>query len=216
MTDVADTFRYEFLATFPRAIVPDDTVVMSMRGADVTGKNPPGNYWQPPCSYYTDVQKQFRHSIVLCQDWTNPCVNVSVSKGAVFDPGTFMTAFSKLLWAKNVVLSRSSFPRAALYMSPFRKNFYVFEGDVNSINGRWNMFVVRFLEHGDHWECLASDEYKQEIVPGGVGRWRASKEQMELLQRDKCNWTRRKVSERSYVPLPRSKHDVGCGWFVEL
>jgi hypothetical protein len=39
------------------------------------------------------------------------------------------------------------------------------------MNRGWSGVVNRFLEHGDHWECLASPEYREKIIPKGVGRW---------------------------------------------
>jgi hypothetical protein len=127
-----------------------------------------------------------------------------------------MDAFTTMIWAKDFALSRSSFARAALYLSAVRKNFFVFEGEANSINGRWNTFTGRFLEHGDHWECLASSEYHRLIIPHGIGAWRANATQKEFLTRDVCAWKRITIAERSYVPLPPSAHDVGCGWSVTM
>jgi hypothetical protein len=216
MTSVADTFRDEFLATIPKVNVSDDTVVLSMRGGDIVGKDPASNYWQPPCSFFTDVQRQFAHSIVVCNLPANPCVRIAVGNGAVFTPGDFMNDFATLVWARNVVVCRSSFPRAAQYMIPVPKNFYVFEGDANSINSRWSSFLYRFLEHGDHWDCLASKEYHRMIVPAGVGHWTASPEQIELLLRDNCTWKRVLLASRSHRTLPPSRHDVGLGWFVTM
>jgi hypothetical protein len=215
MSDVADTFRNQFLATVPRMHVPDDMVVLSVRGCDIF-TSPFTNYWQPPCSFYTDVQKRFKKSIVCASDDLNPCVNKSIEHGAVWPGGTAKEDFARMVWARNLAIGRSSFPRAALYMSPFGKNFYVFEGDGNSINSRWEMFFYRYLEHGDHWDCRASQEYRDMIVPNGTGRWNAKKKQLNLLLRDKCTWTRVALSERSYDPLPPSNHDVGCGWTVNM
>jgi hypothetical protein len=219
MSDIAATFREQFLATFPKASVPDDTVVMNIRGADAwiyQGKGPPGNYWQPPCSYFTDVQQQFRRTLVVAGDKISPCVQILIDRGANFSGKDWVADFASMLYAKNFVLSRSSFSRGALYLSAVKKNFYVFEGEPNSINSRWAMFMYRYFEHGDHWNCEASDEYRRYIVPGGVGNWTADAWQVEFIKRDRCHWQRAALKDRSFVPLPTSKHDVGCGWFVTV
>jgi hypothetical protein len=216
MTSVSETFRKQFIATLPRKEIPDDTVVLHMRGGEMMSLGSPGNYWQPPCSFYTNIQKQYSHTILLSQDTLNPCVEIAIKQGAVWQRGDFMDAFTTMVWAKNLAISRSSFCKASLYMSAVRKNFYVFEGDSNSINGRWNTFTGRFLDHGDHWDCLASNEYHQMIVPDDVGIWNANATQKEFLTRDVCTLKRITIAERSYIPLPSSRHDVGFGWFVTM
>jgi hypothetical protein len=212
--EVADTFREGFLLSFSRLDLPIDTVVLSMRGGDVLR---PGNgwtnYWQPPCYFYTDVQRRFKHSIVIASDRTNPCVDVVIGSGSLFSGGDFRTDFTLLVWARNAVLGRSSYARAGLYMTGVSKNFYVFEGDPDSINSRWNSFFYRYLEHGDHWDCRASDGYRARII----GNWSAASDQLQFLLTDTCTWTRARVRDRiSWVALPPSRHDVGLGWFVTM
>jgi hypothetical protein len=146
----------------------------------------------------------------------NPCANLAIANGAVFKRADFMTDFATMVWARNLVLSRSSFARAALYLSPFPKNFYVFHGYPNLINARWNDFRTRFLEHGDHWECRASKEYLDLIVPNGTGAWNSDDAQRTMLLTDRCTWHRVRLADRSYVPVPPASYDVGCGYTVTL
>jgi hypothetical protein len=212
LSEVAATFRHAIVATLPAKNIPSDTVVMSIRGGDIIHRNQPkvqSDYWQPPCSFYTDVQKMFKNTIVYSADFLNPCVNVTLQNGAVFGSGDFMDAIASFVWAENFVISRSSFARAALYLSAVKKNFYVFEGDPDSINGRFNKFFYRFLEHGDHWNCWASKEYRDWVIPKGMGNWSASPNQLESLLRDRCTWTRVTIANRSWVPRPPSAHDIG-------
>jgi hypothetical protein len=216
LTDIAATFREQFLATFPRAVVPDNTVVMNIRGADAWNENPPSNYWQPPCPFFTDVQDQFARTLVVASDKRSPCVQILIDRGAEFSGLDWKSDFATMLYAKNFVLSRSSFSRGALYLSAVKKNFYVFEGEPDSINGRWAMFTYRFLEHGDHWNCEASEAYKQWILPRGMGNWTADFWQRNLIRKERCHWKRVALKERSFVPQPVMDHDVGCGWFVHL
>jgi hypothetical protein len=217
MTLVAHTFRRQFLERIPRKNIPKDTVVLSMRGSDIMRKGALSCYWQPPCSFFTDVQKQFDRAIILCVDYTNPCVNVSIAKGGVFGHVGMIDDFATLVSAPNVVLCRSSFGRAALYLSQAKQSLYVFEGDAATINSRWNMFTIRYLEHGDHWDCLASKRYKDMIIPDGrIGRWAASREQLDLLLNDTCTWTRATLASQPSITLPEEEHDVGAGFTVRM
>jgi hypothetical protein len=209
MTKVAETFRDSFVKTIPKKEIGDDTVVLSVRGGNAMDSETLTNYWQPPCSFYRDIQKKFNKSILIGTDLLNPCAQPLIENGAVFTPGDFMSDFSTTVWAKHLALSRSSFPRAALYMSAVQKDFYVFEGDADSINYPHNNFMTRFLEHGDHWECLASEEYKRLIVPGGFGNWSCSEEQRNLLERDSCEWHRVTIANRSWITVGPSTYDIG-------
>jgi hypothetical protein len=208
--DVASTFRGQFLAQFPIKNVSDDTVVLSMRGSDVMMDCGWTNYWQPPCFFYSDIQQRFANSIVISSDYLNPCVNISIQKGAVFANGSPLDDFLLLAYAKNAAIARSSFTRAGLFMSPVPKNFYVFEGDGNSINSRWNSFMHRYLEFGDHWDCRASPEYAGTLI----GKWNGSAVHKAFLLNNTCTWERVTVANRSWVELPPSDHDVGLGWTI--
>jgi hypothetical protein len=217
MSEIADTFRDEWLATIPRKEIPDDTVVLSIRGSDVFPIDEhlsPTNYWQPPCDFYTKIQRRFNKSIVVSTDFRNPCVKVAQRNGAKFVHESGIDDFATLVYAKNLALSRSSFTKAAMYMSPFHKNFYVFEGDPESINDRYFGFMERFLEHGSHWNCRASKAYQRLIIPDGWGNWTANATQRELLLTDRCRCERVDINKISWNPrLPRN-HDVGMGYFV--
>jgi hypothetical protein len=92
-------------------------------------------------------------------------------------------------------------------MNAVRKDFYLFEGDGNTINGRWNSFCARYLEHGNHWDCRASKSYRRRLI----GHWSAAAGQLDFLKTDNCTWTRVTWETRSWVPLPPSRHDVGLG-----
>jgi hypothetical protein len=216
MTDVAATVRHGIISSLPRKHIPSDTVVMHIRGADVFGppRKIPSHYWQPPCRFYTDVQRYFDHTIVYSVDFVNPCVNVTLRNGAVLGNGSAADAFASLVWAENFVLSRSSFARAALYMSAVKKNFYVFEGDPDSINSGVSMFFYRYLEHGDHWNCVASQNYRNRIVPNRFGNWSAAPDQLAFMLIDECEWTRATIADRSYSPREPVENDSGWGWSI--
>jgi hypothetical protein len=119
MSTVAGTFRFPIAVTLRRRRFSSDTVIMNMRGGGAFA--PPGQFtgrhWRPPCSFCTDVQKQFKTTIVYSMDLTNPCVNVSLRNGAVFGGFNVVDALESLVWAQNVVLARSSFARTTLYLS---------------------------------------------------------------------------------------------------
>jgi hypothetical protein len=143
--------------------------------------------------------------------WGIPiCANVHMSDGAATFRDAIVSTFPrKHIPSDTVVMNmRGSFARAALYLSPVKKIFSVFEGDPDSINGLFNMFFHRFLEHGDHWNCMASQAYRNRITRRDIGNWSAIPDQLAFLLRDKCEWTRVTIANRSYVPRPPSTHDV--------
>jgi hypothetical protein len=97
-------------------VIGKQTVILSLRGGDVFERgNGWASYWQPPCFFYSDVQRRFNDSIVVAGDRITPCVEIAIENGAVFYGADFREDFARLAWAEHVVLGRSSFARASLY-----------------------------------------------------------------------------------------------------
>jgi hypothetical protein len=199
-SDLAETVKWQLLRMIAPPAVPidDTTLVLSFRGGDIfTAPDPVVvfDYQQPVCHFYTDVVRYFRrrfgkHAAIwaVSEDDANPCLNASLALGAVFAGGSPMDDAALLIYAPNLVLSRSSFARSALWLSPYPKNFWVFDGQPESIENETYDFRKRFLEHGEHWDCAPSQEY----IETCVGQWGPTMEklaeQIEILKNETCNW----------------------------
>jgi hypothetical protein len=199
-SEIADTVRWELLKMVGRPTVPidDTTLVLSFRGGDIFRAPDPVvvfDYQQPVCHYYTDVVRYFRKKFgdgvriwAVSEDYANPCLNESIALGAEFVGGSILDDAATLVYAPNLVLSRSSFARTGLWLSPFPKNFWVFDGDPESIYTEKYDFRKRFLEHGEHWECTPLAHYRDNCV----GQWGPTmerlEEQIEILKNDRCIW----------------------------
>jgi hypothetical protein len=181
---MVDTIRNQILTFFPIRKIDSDTLILYLRSGDIwTGHWYSTAYAQPPCFFYTHFIQHFKNAeIITTSDQINPCVNASIQAGAKF-PGWISGKedLSRMIYAKNLVLARSSFSRAALYLSPIKKQFWVFHGVENR---DWNYFDWAkrfFLEFGSHTNCVASKNYSQIL-----GFWKNSDHQIQLIQSEKC------------------------------
>jgi hypothetical protein len=136
-------------------------------------------------------------------DQLNPCVSVSLKAGAKFSGGdSEREDLSRMIYAKNLVHARSSFSRAAMYLSPIKKQFWVFHGVENR---NWNYFDWTkrfFLEFGPHTNSVASKNYSSML-----GRWKHNDQQIQLIQTEKCRWQKadfENYSDNCSFPSPDS------------
>jgi hypothetical protein len=54
---------------------PKSKLYIHFRGRDIFGANPHKAYVQPPLEYYTNIIKNYKEVVLVCQDKRNPCVN---------------------------------------------------------------------------------------------------------------------------------------------
>jgi hypothetical protein len=187
---IRDTLVAEF---FPEPEgMTNNTLVVHLRGGDEARLMPAHNqyYGQPPCQYFLDVIHQFPESFLLTDGvspsdgrW-NPCHNRIVTAGAKTTNADLRHDFEMMIWSRNFVLSVSTLSFAAMWLSPIKKRFWTFN----------NYFQIRdvapehpqgnFKHIGEHWNCVASPEYVQEVLQS----WGATDAQFERLVRDECKW----------------------------
>jgi hypothetical protein len=135
MVEAAESIRDEVLPLFPQPNISKNTLVMSFRSGDIFRSGSllgRANYGQPCCQFYLDAMERDRgHDSVLLvsEDLRNPCVQMCMNRGAVLHPHiSWRNDLSVLIWAERLVLSRSTFLRPAMYLSPVAKTWYNFGG----------------------------------------------------------------------------------------
>lgn len=125
--EFASTVRNQLLKFIPISKIDNETLILNIRSGDIFKNNIHRHYSQPPCFFYTDLLHDFKNAEILTSDKGNPCVDVAIQAGAKF-PGLNLGTddLSRMIYAKYLVLARSSYSRAALYLSPIKKIFLGF------------------------------------------------------------------------------------------
>jgi hypothetical protein len=123
--------------------VSEDLLVIHLRGND--------GFWgrwsrmQPPCSFFLHAMANYRRSLLLT-DGRNPCQASLVRAGATIFPMGVRESFAQMVFSRNLVLSRSCFSHAALWMSREKKYFWSFAtipGGFSASFGWWTNCVIR-------------------------------------------------------------------------
>jgi hypothetical protein len=147
-----------------------------IRGGDVF-QNPRLNAGQPPCYFFTAVMAQLARTILITMGG-NPCHDEMIRLGAEWWQGDIWHDQAVMIWARNFVLTRSSFALMPLYLSPFKKNLWTFADDT-----MWAQFGD-LGEFVPHQRCDPREEYKRLVLFS----WRASKEQIEMIHNETCTF----------------------------
>jgi hypothetical protein len=189
LLDAAESIKDEILPLFPRPNISGNTLVMSMRSGDIfakTQQNGESNYGQPCCQYYLDAMERDKghdNVLVVSEDSANPCLQLCLDRGAVFHPHTpWRDDLAILLWAERLVLSRSTFMRLAMYLSPVRKTWYHF-GGLDIVDAGCGPVWYYLQPLGPHWHCIPSADYQKEVILD----WNVNK--TSRLLRDNCTWS---------------------------
>lgn len=201
---MANTVRSQLLAFLPIHEIDNDTLILNMRSGDIFEGRGHSDYVQPPCFFYTDLIQHFKNvEIVTTSDQKNPCINAAINAGAKYSGWiSGREDLSRMIYAKNLVLSRSSFPRAALYLSPIKKQFWVFHGVENR---GWNHFDWAkrfFFEFGPHTNCVASKGFTPLLED-----FHNSEKQIQLIKSEKCRWQKadsENYSDNCSIPSHRN------------
>jgi hypothetical protein len=176
----------------PARDTAEDTVAMQVRSGDIWRPMPAWtgapHYGQPPCYFYLSLLPRFRRSIVLAIDDANPCVSRLVAAGAEWRRnGTEADRVALSAYSRNFVLSRSSFSRIALYLSPYPKKFYTFLGAELSPWDSSAWAYGFFRDFGPHENCVPSLVYQRAVMDW----WeppRAGSATMRLILNASCEW----------------------------
>jgi hypothetical protein len=201
MKQAADSIRDEVLRLFPKPNISENTLVMNFRGGDIfQDENAPGHqiYGQPCCQYYLDAMKRddgHDNVLLMSEDLANPCIPYCINQGAIWHIHTsWRIDMAILLWARRIVLSRSTFMRPVMYLSPVTKVWYDF-GGLNITDcgcGKVWYYVQPF---GPHWRCIPSNDYQRDIILS----WNINK--MRRIITENCTWVWIKDINTSHYPL---------------
>jgi hypothetical protein len=188
MYRIAASFRNEVIASIPTPQINDSTLVLHMRALEIfifkKGLTP--LYGQPTCSFYLGaMQRNLGHNNVLliAGDRGNVCTQPCEAQGAVVRVGRKMSEdFAIMLFAKRLVLSRSTVMRAVMFLSPVTKIWYSFGSSKMPDAGKDGTALSIWPCLGPHYICIPSQEVENVLA----FRWGASK--VPLLLKEKCRW----------------------------
>jgi hypothetical protein len=109
---------------------------------------------------------------ILLTDGGNPSESLIRSTGAFCVPTNTIDNFACMVYAKNLVLARSTFGYAAMWVSPVPKRFWAFD-------------LKHFGIFGSYENCVPTADY-EEITTN----WTASSRQKRLIQTGFCRFER--------------------------
>jgi hypothetical protein len=185
--EMSESIKDEVMHLYPR---PNTTgvghpLVMHLRGGDAVRfacKSP--WYGQPVCSFYLGAMARDREHdrvVIVAEDSANPCLQLCLDQGAVWNPATLADDLAHMLWASRFVLSRSTLMFAVMYLSPVKKHWYLY-GGLNikdpSLDPVWHVYAPI----GPHWNCLPSAETQIDLIRD----WRPWK--FRRLLTENCTW----------------------------
>jgi len=114
-----------------RPLEPENNkIYIHFRGGDIFGCNPHRAYVQPPLEYYTDIIKNYKEVILVCQDNNNPCINELLKMNSdelsiKYESNTLDTDLAILNSAKHLVLGFGTFGFLIYMMNTELENLYI-------------------------------------------------------------------------------------------
>lgn len=183
--NTAHSIRDAWLDSLPRPHIDNDTLVIFLRGGKENWVHPAHiEFGQPPCWYYLSVMKKFNRTIAISMDYRNVCLNITIANGAEHKIQSVVEDLATLIYSKNLVLARSTFSRAAMYLSPFKKRFWTFDAmSEDSQYPRWH-HNHWYEEFGNHENCRATDQYRKDILD----YWVVTDDHIKMILESNCTW----------------------------
>jgi hypothetical protein len=177
--------REPLLCALPPVSVDPDALLLYLRGGQEVWNQSHGvnqNYAQPPCSFYLDAMRNFTKVQAIGGD-LHPCRDVVIRAGASWQPYNDMLDMSRMVYARHIALARSSRSHAVLALSPFPKNFWVFDQltELELERPWWRGYSP--LMFGQGMNCRPSDHFRKVVFP-----WLASPIQVEFVLHGNCSW----------------------------
>jgi hypothetical protein len=121
--------------------------------------------------------------LVIAGDRGNVCTKPCEDQGAVIrTDGKMGDDFAIMLYAKRLVLSRSTIMRAVMFLSPVQKIWYLFGSNRLIDVGADEISLRIWPDVGPHYVCIASKQLEKEYV----SNWRP--ELVPLLLTLNCTW----------------------------
>jgi hypothetical protein len=176
--------RESLLTAFAPVTIDQDMLFLYLRGGrDIWNFTAPNrNYAQPPCSFYFDSMRNFTKMRVI-GDKFHPCTDPLIRAGADWELYNDTLDMSRMVFSRHIALGRSSRSHAVLALSPFPKQFWVFDQRTE-----WTLEPLWWrgyspLQFGYGLNCVPSEHFRRGVFP-----WRASSVQIQLILHSKCNW----------------------------
>lgn len=186
-------FQSMYLKKFPKVNIPENSLVVHIRGSNIfRRRRPHWKYGQPPCSYYLDIirMKEWNKVILIAEDRKNPCVNVIEKFTEGFVSRSFFEDMSFILHAKNLVISRSTLTNAMVTLSPNLENLYSFNHS-------------RFFDVNVH-NCVPTDHYFNNVIKV----WKNNRLQIDLMMKSKSCAVWQNFSKKCDRQIRRNLWDI--------
>jgi hypothetical protein len=187
--NIAATIRDEFLDCLPTVEVNNSILYIYMRGGKLNEPSP--RFWlngHPPCHYYIDAIKKDNASKVVVMsnvNYPSPCIE---KVGGLYEkPKSVWHDLAKLIQAKRIVTSRTTFTPAVMLLSEPKDAFYAFVSKVSMCDWKGHSILNDDYERfGKHRKCKATLEYEM----GVLKKWEANQRQVEVMMETKegCIW----------------------------
>jgi hypothetical protein len=196
--------RESLLTIFPPVSIDQDMLFVYLRGGSYiwTLATPHKTYAQQPCRFYVDPMRNFT-KVQVIGDVFHPCTDALIKIGAYWEPYNDRLDMSRMVFARHIVLGRSTRSHAMLALSPYPKQFWVVDQQIE-----WTLEPLRWrgyspLQFGYGLNCVPSEGFRRGVFP-----WRASSTQIQPILTSECIWGPR---HHALVPEgPRPGSDMHC------
>jgi hypothetical protein len=182
---LAAQVREPLLSVIPTVTVDPDMLFLYLRGGHDIWNATAGvhrNYAQPPCSFYLDPMRNFT-TVRALGGTLHPCLEVVMKAGAQWEPFNDTLDMARMIYAHHIALARSSRSHAVLALSPFPKQFWVYDQPAEWVIGQPWWFGYSPLQFGHGIHCMPSKRYREV-----TWLWRASDVQVEFVLNSSCEW----------------------------
>ena len=110
--------------------LPENILLIHIRGGDIFSNNPNPNYIVPPLSYYINIieknKNRYRYIYLLSEDDKNPCIEalINLYSNIRYKKRSFELDIKLILRAKNIIISYGTFVPSLLNLSDYIENVY--------------------------------------------------------------------------------------------
>ena len=180
----------EILSNLKLIETGDDDLYINIRSGQDIFKNKgysPGSYYQPPLCFYQTIIENFNFSniYILANGKENPVVDelLKLYKNAQYIHGSPEEDAGIILSAKNLVLSKSSFPIELIKISENIQNLFFYDLIDGRDKNMWhfNLKNLRPMKF-NLFVMYPTKEYVDIMVP-----WAQKEEQFKQMIDEKCN-----------------------------
>lgn len=150
--------------------LPEDNLLIHIRGGDIFSENPLPSYIVPPLSYYINIinNNKYRYIYIISEDEKNPCINklIELYPNIRYKKRDFELDVKLILRTKNIVISYGTFVPSLLILSDKIENVYY---------PSYFYFSKLLIKHVNYYK-VDLDEYRQKI-----NEWKNNLSQNNIL-----------------------------------